>query len=137
MTTLPLTPAALCLAAGSAIALTGFVNRTDAHETVTPDTGGLRCVVVTHDLGDAVEISGKVTSDHAVSGAYALTIRQSSSGGQAMIDQSGDFTVAKGRTVTLGQATLGGAPQSYRAELTLTVDGQRLRCHATDDLTDI
>lgn len=125
------------LAGAVALTLSGIVTRGDAHETGERPGGGVRCAVVTRDLGDAVEISGKVTADRAVSGAYALSIRQSGSAGQAMIDQSGDFTAGPGRTVTLGEAVLGGAPAGYRAELELTVNGQRLRCRGADDRTDL
>ena len=125
------------LAGGAALAVTGIVTQTSAHETHTAPKSGLRCSIVTHDLGDAVEISGKVSADRPVAGAYALSIRQSNSAGQAMIDQSGDFTVDAGRTVTLGQAILGGTPSGYHAELELTVEGQRLRCLGADSEIDL
>lgn len=129
--------AAVIVAGGAALALAGTVGETRAHETAPQVPGGLRCAIVTHDLGDAVEISGTVTAERAVDGSYALTIRQKSAGGQAMIDQSGDFSVAPGRTVRLGEAVLGGSPGAYKAELDLIVDGQRLRCRGADHDTDL
>ena len=134
----PLPKAALAvLASGAALAATGIISQSSAHETQDSPAQGLRCSIVTHDLGDAVEISGKVSADRPVAGAYALSIRQSSVTGQSMIDQSGDFSVDAGRTVTLGQAVLGGAPSGYHAELELTVDGQRLLCLGADSHIDL
>lgn len=129
--------ALFCMAGASLVTLAGLVGRSDAHETSGQHTDGLRCLVVTHDLGDAVEISGKVTSDHTVHGVYTFNIRQSSGGGQAVIDQSGPFSVDPSRTTTLGQAVLGGVAQGYRAELELTVSGKRLTCSAADTHKEI
>lgn len=130
-------PVAAILAGGAAVALAGIVSQGAAHETTSRPAEGLRCAIVTHDLGDAVEISGIVSADRPVSGAYALTIRHQGAGGQAMIDQSGDFSVAPGRSTTLGEAMLGGPASAYRAELELTVDGRRLLCRGADLATDL
>ncbi|MEQ8895858.1 MAG: curli-like amyloid fiber formation chaperone CsgH [Roseovarius sp.] len=131
------TAALVILAAGSATAFGAFVGQGEAHETARASAEGLRCAVVTRDLGDAVQITGKVTAERDVSGQYELSIRQTSGGGQAVIDQGGDFTVGAGRTVTLGEATMGGTAQSYTAELDLTVNGQRLRCRPATDTKDL
>ena len=122
---------------GAATALAGLFAPGAAHEAESHLHDGLACAVVTRDMGEMVEISGIVTAKHGVAGAYALRIRQHSAAGQAMIDQSGDFTAAPGRTVTLGQAVLGGPASRYHAELDLNVDGQRLRCRGADDRTDL
>lgn len=131
------TAALICLSGAAVVTLTAFDGRTDAHQVHLEPAQGLRCAVITRDLGDAVEISGKITSDHAVHGNYELTIRKASGAGQAIIDQSGAFSVTSGRTTTLGQATLGGSSGSYMADLELTVDGQRLRCLGAGTQTDI
>lgn len=88
----------------------------------------LRCSVVTRELGHAVEISGKVTAQEEVNGDYTLRIRKASGSGDAIIHQSGAFSVSSGRTSTLGEATLSGTGGSYMADLELTVNGQILRC---------
>ena len=130
------TAAIICLT-GAAVSMAAFADKTQVRQVAVEEAPGLRCAIVTRDLGDAVEISGKVTADHAVSGKYVLKIRNASSAGQAVIDQSGSFSVTSGRTTTLGQATLGGASQSYKADLELTVDGHRLRCLGAGIETDI
>lgn len=129
--------AALICITGAAVSMAAFADKTRVTQVSVEDAPGLRCAIVTRDIGDAVEISGKVTADHTVSGDYALKIRNASGAGQAIIDQSGPFSVASGRTTTLGQATLGGTSQSYEADLELIVDGQRLRCLGAGIKTDI
>ncbi len=124
---------ATAFAAGvSAMLTAACVNPTDAQELASASGGTLRCAVVTRDLGGSVEFSGKVSAAQNTFGTYEMSIRQSSYAGSAVINQSGEFDVAAGRMVTLGQAVLGGAPQSYRAELYLNVGGQRLRCGTAD-----
>lgn len=131
------TAALLCVSGAAVVSIAAFDGRSEAHQVHVEPAHGLRCEVITRDLGDAVDISGKVTSDRALSGNYALKIRKSSGGGQAIIDQSGAFSVGPGRTATLGQATLGGSPGAYEADLDLTVNGQRLRCLGAGTQTDI
>lgn len=133
----PFSTAALVCIAGAAVSVAAFADKTHIHTISVERAPGLRCAIVTRDFGDAVEISGKVTADHAVSGDYALKIRNASGAGQAIINQSGPFSVTSGRTTTLGQATLGGPSRSYEADLELTVNGQRLRCLGAGIETDI
>jgi hypothetical protein len=59
-----------------------------------------------------------------VSGRYSLTLR---AGGNA-IDQGGDFEARPGETVTLGEATLPGAPEALEGELTVTAGGRSVAC---------
>lgn len=127
----------LVLAAGAALSAAALSGQGEAHETGAHPAPGLTCAIVTRDLGGMVEISGVVRSDRDTSGAYELKIRQASGAGHATIDQAGEFSAPPGRNVTLGEATLGGTPGSYEADLTLTVNGQRLRCLGADDRTDI
>ncbi|MEL7255659.1 MAG: curli-like amyloid fiber formation chaperone CsgH [Pseudomonadota bacterium] len=122
--------AMICASGAAVISIASLTGQTDAHQMRTQALG-LRCEVVTRDLGDAVEIAGKVTSDRKVRGDYTLHIRNVSDQGDALIDQSGAFSVGAGRTKTLGQATLGGAPGHYDADLTLTIDGARVTCLGT------
>ena len=111
------TAALVILAAGSATAFGAFVGQGEAHETARAAAEGLRCAVVTRDLGDTVQISGKVTSERDVAGTYALSIRQTSGGGQAVIEQGGEFTVAAGRTVTRAMRARPPLPMQMRAVL--------------------
>lgn len=77
---------------------------------------------------------GRVHADKAVKGTYELNITKRGGGGNAMISQSGEFYVAKGKTETLGQATFGGLPSNaVNAQLTLHWNGQRLFCTNQSD----
>lgn len=129
--------ALIILSGAAVISVAGAASQTDAHQVYGTSSHDLRCEVVTRDLGGAVEISGKLTADHDIAGEYELRIRKTSGGGHAMIDQSGAFTAASGRTVTLGQATLGGTPGSYEADLELTIKGQHMHCLGAGAHTDI
>lgn len=119
----------ILLAGSAALAGLGTVSQTGAHEAgAGSPRAGLTCAIVTRNLGGMVEIFGKVSASRAASGEYALTIRQHGASGTALIDQSGEFTVAAGRTVTLGQTSLGGTLGAYHADLTVTVSGRAYRC---------
>lgn len=130
------TSAGLLAASCVAVATAACVAPSGAHEWTRSSDGGLRCAIVTRDLGGSVEISGRVTAPYAAHGTYTMSIRQSNSAGQAMINQGGEFSVGAGRTATLGQAVLGGSPGNYRADLVLDVAGKRLRCRAADGRTE-
>ena len=128
---------ALVLAGGTALTAVGLGSEGEAHETAANKGPGFSCAIVTRDLGGSVEISGTVRSERAISGDYDLKIRQGSSAGSSVIDQSGAFTARPGRTETLGETTLGGTRGHYTAELTLTVDGKRWQCRGADAHTDL
>ncbi len=78
---------------------------------------------------------GRVHAIKTIKGTYELNITKRGSTGHAMISQSGEFYVAKGKTETLGQATFGGLPpDAVSAELTLDWNGTRLVCSNQTDL---
>lgn len=129
--------AVVCLSSAALVGTIAFDSGAEAHDISFEPAHGLRCAVITRDFGDTVEIGGKVTSDRSVSGNYTLKIKKVSDTGHAVVDQSGDFSVTSGRTITLSQATLGGTSGSYETHLELTVNGQRLRCLGAGTRTDI
>lgn len=131
------TTALICISGAAVISIAGAASQTGAHQAHVGPALGLRCEVVTRDLGDSVEFSGKITADHALAGDYTLKIRKVSGAGHAMIDQSGAFSVASGRTATIGQATLSGSPGHYKADLELNLDGQSLHCLGAGAQTEI
>jgi len=90
--------------------------------------GPVRCEISITDARGATTIEGRVNADRAVSGTYRLAISSRSSGGQAMINQSGDFTAGPNAPAVLGQTTLGGSRGQYRASLEVSVSGQRMSC---------
>ncbi len=86
--------------------------------------GAFRCGLSLSPLGAGTAVLARVTATEAVSGRYSLTLR---AGGNA-IDQDGDFQARPGETVTLGEATLPGAPEALEGELTVTAGGRRVAC---------
>lgn len=88
----------------------------------------VRCEISISDVRGATTIEGRVNADRPVSGTYHLAISSRSSGGQAMINQSGDFSATPATPATLGQTTLGGSRAQYAADLEVRVNGERLRC---------
>lgn len=90
--------------------------------------GPVRCEISITDARGATTIEGRVSADRTVSGTYQLAISSRSSGGQAMINQSGEFTASPAEPALLGQTTLGGSRAQYAADLDVRVNGERLRC---------
>lgn len=74
-------------------------------------------------------IGGRVSADHKVQGSYRLGIISRTSGGSARINQSGAFIAAPGAPADLGETVLAGSPSQYRAELEISFEGRKMRCH--------
>lgn len=90
--------------------------------------GAFRCNLSLSPLGAGTAVLARVTAAKttpgAVKGSYSLSLR---AGGNA-IDQGGDFEARPGETVTLGEATLPGAPEALEATLTVTAGGRSVAC---------
>ncbi|MFN3953092.1 MAG: curli-like amyloid fiber formation chaperone CsgH [Pararhodobacter sp.] len=116
-------------AAGFAAAACGIPASQAGSPAVAPATNGpVRCEIRIDEARGATIIEGHVSADRPVRGSYRLAITSRSSGGQATINQSGEFTAGPREPSLLGQTMLGGSRASHRAELDLQIDGQRLRC---------
>ena len=102
--------------------------------TLAPDTSAvldapaLRCELIVAESAGQVRIEGRVQSDFAATGAYALRISSRASGNSAVIAQDGTFAAAAGEVVTLGQASLSGRAADLNTALTLDWQGQDLTC---------
>ncbi len=118
------------LAVAIGLGLTGFAAIAGAQVTGgdASDSQPLRCELTITERPGATVIGGVVSADRPVQGSYRLGITSRSAGGSARINQSGDFTAAPGSPAQLGETVLGGAPSRYRAELEISVGGQRLGC---------
>ena len=97
----------------------------------------MRCEISITGTPGATTFEGRINADRTVHGTYRMAISNRSSGGQAMIDQSGDFTAGPRMPAILGQTTLGGSRGQYRADLEVSVDGQRLRCNESGGARDL
>ena len=99
-----------------------------AEASTNAGAGPVRCELVLDEARGSTTIQGRVSADRPVSGSYRLSISSSSSGGRSMINQSGEFEARPGAPAVLGETTLGGARAQYRADLELTLPGQRMTC---------
>lgn len=86
--------------------------------------GPFRCALALSPLGAGTAVLARVTAAEGLAGRYSLTLRA----GANAIDQGGSFEAAPGETVTLGEATLPGAPEALVADLTVTAGGRTVAC---------
>jgi hypothetical protein len=105
--------------------------------TAGAHTGPIRCELILDETRGNTTIEGRVSTDRPVHGSYRLSITSSSSGGRAMINQSGDFTASPGSPAVLGQTTLGGTRAQYRADLEVSLPGERLTCNQRGGARDL
>jgi hypothetical protein len=113
-------PVATAPAAGSETRIAG--------DAATP----LRCEIALDAVGSGTEITGTVHSDRPVVGHYQMAITSRSAGGRATIRQSGAFEAGPDAPAILGETRLMGSPASQDVDLTVTINGERLRCGAAD-----
>ena len=88
----------------------------------------MACAVELRDMGRSVEITARLIAFDAIQGSYALSINHASSGGSAVINQGGPFTLAPGDDTILGQTFLAGEPREIDVDFTLDWNGLALRC---------
>lgn len=123
----------LLVLVGTALSAMGGLPPAPGADPARPSAPGgakadLLCGLSLSPLGAGTAVLARVTAAETapapVSGRYSLTLR---SGGNA-IDQGGDFEARPGETVTLGEATLPGAPEALEGELTVTAEGRSVAC---------
>lgn len=122
--------------AAAACAIPGTQASTSGSQS-SASNGPVRCEISITDTRGSTTIEGRVNTERAVSGTYRMAISNRSSGGQAMINQSGDFTASPNAPAILGQTTLGGSRGQYRADLEVNVNGQRMRCNENGDTQNL
>ena len=84
--------------------------------------GPLSCAIETSRSGGMVSIESVATSDRAVVGSYAFSVK----GGGTNIRQGGEFEAGAGQSVTLGQVMLGGS--GYDLRLEVSAGGRTVQC---------
>ena len=93
----------------------------------------IACGVSVTKSGYGNNYQGVVQANEAVSGSYEFRVIKTGGGGSATINQSGEFTIAAGDEVTLGQASFGG-PATVDAQLVLHWNGMKLLCKTPTDI---
>ncbi len=102
---------------GAAFAATGIA----ASETP------LRCEIAVHETGGMIALEGNVESDTPASGIYRFAVESVAGAGNSRIRQGGEFAVAPGETVKLGNVML-GANGVYDASLSLETSAGTVSC---------
>ncbi|MCB1406675.1 MAG: hypothetical protein KDK01_10560 [Rhodobacteraceae bacterium] len=103
-----------------------------SHAQTTDSDTPLRCEIALEPVAGGTMIEGRVTSNSAVTGTYAMAITSRSSGGSTTIRQSGDFEASAGAPATLSETRLMGSPASHSVDLEVRVGGRRLSCDQTN-----
>jgi len=130
-------PVALCAVALFGLAATSNAEPDDqitAHQiSQQASNAPLHCEIEVSKTRYGHTYEGVVYADRTLNGSYQMHIRKSGSGGQSVINQSGNFAVSAGESATLGQATFGGQPATVDVELILHWNGTSLSCGTNSD----
>lgn len=102
-----------------------------SHAQTADADAPLRCEIALEPVAGGTMIEGRVTSNTAVTGTYAMAITSRSAGGSTTIRQSGDFEASAGTPASLSETRLMGSPGSHSVDLEVRVNGRRLSCDQT------
>lgn len=89
--------------------------------------GGLTCEIRMVKRGGDVALTGIVHAGKATHGTYRFKISQHGPGGDADINQGGDFSLAAGESEVVGEATLGSA-RGLKARLSVETPNGATSC---------
>jgi hypothetical protein len=102
--------------------------------TATDQAPPFVCSIVRQDIGDLLQIRGRVNGRPDARGNFSLQVLKTGPYGSSTISQSGTFSVPESREKLLGWATFNmRAGDHFTAELSLWVDGQTYTCKSTDE----
>lgn len=102
--------------------------------TATDQAPPFVCSIVRQDIGDLLQIRGRVNGRPEARGNFSLHVLKTGPSGSSTISQSGTFSVPESREKLLGLATFNmRAGDHFTAELSLWVDGQTYACKSTDE----
>ena len=101
--------------------------------TATDQSPPFVCSIVRQDIGDLLQIRGRVNGRPEARGKFSLQVLKTGPSGSSTMTQSGTFSVPESREKLLGLATFNmTAGDHFTAELSLWVDGQTYTCKSTD-----
>jgi hypothetical protein len=97
--------------------------------TATDQSPPFVCSIVRQDIGDLLQIRGRVNGRPEARGNFSLQVLKTGPSGSSTMSQSGTFSVPESREKLLGLATFNmTAGDHFTAELSLWVDGQTYTC---------
>jgi hypothetical protein len=91
-------------------------------------TADLTCEFQLTQKAGQVQVQAKASALAARSGTYTLALTHAAPSGRSEINQSGDFALQPGQTLTLGEASFTGKPANIRAQLDLRAGSVTQRC---------
>lgn len=94
----------------------------------SPALADLTCEFQLTRKAGQVQVQAKASAPVAQSGTYTLALTHSAPSGRSEINQSGEFTLRPGQTMTLGEAVFTGKPAQIRAQLDLRAGSVTRRC---------
>jgi hypothetical protein len=101
--------------------------------TATDQSPPFVCSIVRQDIGDLLQIRGRVNGRPEARGKFSLQVLKTGPSGSSTMTQSGTFSVPESREKLLGLATFNmRAGDHFAAELSLWIDGQTYTCKSTD-----
>jgi hypothetical protein len=102
--------------------------------TATDQAPPFVCSIVRQDIGDLLQIRGRVKGRPEARGNFSLQVLKTGPSGSSTICQSGTFIVPESHEKLLGLATFNmRAGDHFTAELSLRVDGQTYTCKSTHE----
>lgn len=115
----------------SALALAGLgLGAASSAATLSEGSDAVSCEIVVDRHGSMTSLDGIVHAAAPVRGSYRFRLAKSGGGGNADIDQAGEFTADRDQKVTLTSTTLGTGGR-YSATLEVTPDGMSGICSDT------
>jgi hypothetical protein len=87
------------------------------------------CVIVREDIGDRVQLRGRVVGREAGHGVYSLHVVKTGPAGSSNIHMGGPFTLAANVETFVGLANFNvDRDASYTTDFTVTVNDRLYRC---------
>ena len=91
------------------------------------------CVIVREEVGDRVQLRGRVLSREAGHGTYSLHVVKAGPAGSSNIQMGGPFTLAANAETFVGLANFNvDHNASYTPDFTVTVNDRLYRCALPD-----
>ncbi len=91
------------------------------------------CSIVQQEIGDRVELRGRLTSDKETQGRYSLRIVKTGPSGSSVVNQGGAFSAAANTETLVGLASFNLEPGArFTAQMSLRVADQAYRCGQLD-----
>jgi hypothetical protein len=91
------------------------------------------CSIVQQEIGDRVQLRGRLTSQEGAQGSYSFRIVKTGPSGSSTINQGGPFSAPANKETLVGSASFNLEPGArFTAEFSLRVGDQTIICEQPD-----